>query len=67
MNQTATENTAASEIVETVTPEILDNVEAVETVDLSIGSEQVSSVEATRAELLEFVCARLSKKLNKGE
>jgi hypothetical protein len=52
---------------ETVTPELLDNVEAVETVNLSVASEQGSSVEATRAELLEFVCARLGKKLNKGE
>ena len=51
----------------TVTPELLDNIETEESVDLSIGSESVSSLETTRSELLEFVCARLGKKLNKGE
>ncbi len=46
----------------------LDNVEVDETeVDLSVGGETESSVESTRAALVEFVCARLGKKLNKGE
>jgi hypothetical protein len=47
---------------------VLDNVEVDETeVDLSVGGETESSVESTRAALVEFVCARLGKKLNKGE
>lgn len=45
----------------------LDNVEAEESVSLSVGGDTVSSEETTRAELVEFVCARLGKKLNKGE
>jgi hypothetical protein len=39
-------------------------------IDLSVGSTTTSeedSVNSTRSELLEFVCARLGKKLNKGE
>lgn len=62
------EETSAA-VAEPVTDtEILDNVETDDTVDLSIGSETVSSVqETTRAELLDFVCARLGKKFNKGE
>jgi len=66
-----TEDSEVSESVAsdetTVTPELLDNIETEESVDLSIGSESVSSLETTRSELLEFVCARLGKKLNKGE
>ena len=47
---------------------VLDNVEVDETeVGLSVGGEAESSVESTRAALVEFVCARLGKKLNKGE
>jgi hypothetical protein len=47
---------------------VLDNVEVDETeVDLSVGGETEPSVESTRAALVEFVCARLGKKLNKGE
>jgi hypothetical protein len=36
-------------------------------VNLSIGGDVASSEDTTRAELIEFVCARLGKKLNKGE
>ena len=47
---------------------VLEEVEVAETeVELGVGGEQESAVENTRAELVEFVCARLGKKLNKGE
>jgi ATP-dependent protease HslVU (ClpYQ) ATPase subunit len=48
---------------------VLDNAEVNENeVDLSVGGEaEESAVESTRAALVEFVCARLGKKLNKGE
>lgn len=46
---------------------ILENVEIEPAVNLSVGSDDVNSVDSTRAELVEFVCARLGKKLNKGE
>ena len=51
----------------TVDISALDNVETEESVNLSIGGDVVSSEDTTRAELIEFVCARLGKKLNKGE
>jgi len=51
---------------DTVDASALDTVEVEETVNLSVSSE-TSSVDTTRAELIEFVCARLGKKLNKGE
>ena len=35
--------------------------------DLSAGSDASESVNTTRAALVDFVCARLGKKLNKGE
>jgi hypothetical protein len=45
---------------------VLEEVEVEETVNLGVGSED-SDINTTRAELLEFVCARLGKTLNKGE
>jgi hypothetical protein len=54
-------------IAETVDSSILENVEVEEAVNLGVGSDTQSSVDTTRAELIEFVCARLGKKLNKGE
>lgn len=45
---------------------VLENVEVENSVNLSVSGES-SSVDSTRAELIEFVCARLGKKLNKGE
>jgi hypothetical protein len=65
-NNYKAEESVASENEE-VTPELLDTVETEESVNLSVGSESVSSIDTTRAELVEFVCARLGKKLNKGE
>lgn len=69
----ATTETKAEEVIEEVvtTPTVdasaLENVEVEETVNLGVGSEDNSTVNTTRAELIEFVCARLGKKLNKGE
>ena len=54
-------------VEETVDSSALENVEVEETVNLGVGSDVQSSVNSTRAELIEFVCARLGKKLNKGE
>jgi hypothetical protein len=46
----------------------LDNVEPnSQDLDLSAGSDESESVDTTRAALVDFVCARLGKKLNKGE
>jgi len=58
-------NKASSEVP--VDSSVLETVEAEESVNLSVGSDAQSSVNTTRAELVEFVCARLGKKLNKGE
>jgi hypothetical protein len=58
-------NKASSEAP--VDPSVLETVEAEESVNLSVGSDAQSSVNTTRAELVEFVCARLGKKLNKGD
>jgi hypothetical protein len=50
------------------TEEALDNVETnTEDLDLSAGSDHTENVDTTRAALVDFVCARLGKKLNKGE
>jgi len=54
-------------IEETVDSSVLENVEVEEAVNLGVGNDTQSSVDTTRAELIEFVCARLGKKLNKGE
>jgi hypothetical protein len=54
-------------VEETVDSSALENIEVEETVNLGVGSDVQSSVNSTRAELIEFVCARLGKKLNKGE
>jgi hypothetical protein len=46
----------------------LENVETNDQeIDLSIGSETESEMQNTRAALVDFVCIRLGKKLNKGE
>jgi hypothetical protein len=47
--------------------EVLDNVEAEEQIDLSVGSDVDAEANSTRAALVDFVCTRLGKKLNKGE
>jgi hypothetical protein len=49
-------------VEETVDSSALENVEVEETVNLGVGSDVQSSVDSTRAELIEFVCARLGKK-----
>jgi hypothetical protein len=55
----------ASEVVNT--EEALENAEADTDLNLSVSSDEDSQIESTRAALVEFVCARLGKKLNKGE
>ena len=47
--------------------EALENVETTEEIVPAVGGEEVSEVENTRAALVDFVCNRLGKKLNKGE
>jgi hypothetical protein len=43
-------------------PEVLDTVEVVEEVNLGVGGETESSVDTTRAALIDFVSSRLGKK-----
>lgn len=46
----------------------LENVETDDQeIDLSVGSETETEAQSTRAALVDFVCIRLGKKLNKGE
>lgn len=52
---------------ETEVEEVLDNAEPNNELDLSAGTDAAESVNTTRAALVDFVCARLGKKLNKGE
>ena len=50
--------------------EALDSAEPNSEIDLSAGGDATvveDTVNTTRAELVDFVCARLGKKLNKGE
>ena len=62
-----TETEAKASVTESVDASVLENVEVEKEVNLGVGSEDSSDVNSTRAELLEFVCARLGKTLNKGE
>lgn len=52
---------------ETVDASDLEDVEVTDEISLSVGGDSENSMDSTRAELVEFVCARLGKKLNKGE
>lgn len=56
---------------ENTDPSVLETVEVEEGgIDLSVGTTTTSEedvINSTRSELIEFVCARLGKKLNKGE
>lgn len=52
---------------ETVDSSDLEDVEISDEISLSVGGDPENSMDSTRAELVEFVCARLGKKLNKGE
>jgi hypothetical protein len=47
--------------------EALETVETTEEIIPAVGGEEVSEIESTRAALVDFVCNRLGKKLNKGE
>jgi|694.fasta_scaffold18251_3 hypothetical protein len=46
---------------------VLETAEVEDTVNLSISSDNDSQIQNTRAALVDFVCIRLGKKLNKGE
>lgn len=62
--ETKVKSEEATEAVE----DALDNAEPnTGDLDLSAGSDASESVNTTRAALVDFVCARLGKKLNKGE
>lgn len=55
---------------ENITEEALESVEPDSEIDLSAGSDTSTledTINTTRAALVDFVCARLGKKLNKGE
>lgn len=58
----AEETTESTDLVEA-----LENVEETSEVTITVGGEEDNAVETTRAALVDFVCARLNKKLNKGE
>jgi hypothetical protein len=47
--------------------DVLETAEPSKEVDLSVASEEVNELENTRAALVNFVCNRLGKTLNKGE
>jgi hypothetical protein len=52
----------------TVDASVLENVEVETETEISVGTDTaVSETENTRAALIDFVCQRLGKKLNKGE
>ena len=46
---------------------VLETAEVEESVNLSVSSEEESEIQNTRAALVDFVCIRLGKNLNKGE
>jgi hypothetical protein len=51
----------------TVDASVLETAEVENTVSLSVGGDEESQTQNTRAALVDFVCTRLGKKLNKGE
>lgn len=64
VEETKVKSEEATETVE----DALDNAEPnTSDLDLSAGNDASESVNTTRAALVDFVCARLGKKLNKGE
>jgi hypothetical protein len=67
--ETKEETKAEETIVKTEDVSLaLENVETNDQeIDLSVGSETESETQNTRAALVDFVCIRLGKKLNKGE
>jgi len=59
--------TKGEEAAEADITEVLENVEETSEVAITVGGEDDSAIETTRAALVDFVCTRLGKKLNKGE
>ena len=66
-NKKKKDQEAKADEVETDITEVLENVEETSEVALTVGGEDESAIESTRAALVDFVCTRLGKKLNKGE
>lgn len=66
-NKKKKDQEAKADEVETDITEVLENVEETSEVTLTVGGEDESAIESTRAALVDFVCTRLGKKLNKGE
>lgn len=67
---TETTETTKAEETEVKTDDVslaLESVEAEQAPDLAVGGETESETQSTRAALVDFVCIRLGKKLNKGE
>jgi len=63
-----TEVVAEEKTESAVSEDVLEDVEVEDTVDLSVGSEDDSELETTRASLVDFVYSRLGKEqFNKGE
>ena len=58
------EKKKASEVVD---ESVLETAEPEQTVELGVGGELETEVSNTRAALVDFVCSRLGKTLNKGE
>ena len=57
-----------AEETEVVTEEILETAEEdASAIDLAVGGVEEDSMQSTRADLINFVCSRLGKTLNKGE
>ena len=69
--KTEAQEEAKAEEITVKTEDVSIALESVETndqeIDLSVGSETESEMQTTRAALVDFVCIRLGKKLNKGE
>ena len=63
----AEEKTEQVEASDKVDASVLESAEVEQNIDLSVGASSGTEVENTRAALVDFVCARLGKKLNKGE
>lgn len=61
--ETTTEKKKASEETLATDPSVLDTAEIENSVNLSVGGQEESDMEATRAALVEFVSSRLGKKL----
>jgi hypothetical protein len=65
--ETTEQKTKEKKEMASVDVSALETAEVEESVNLSVGNDQDSQIHNTRAALVDFVCIRLGKKLNKGE